>query len=617
MATKMADPISREEYMAGDGMNYPKKKRKNTPLGCLIAFLVLLFALIGVGAYFGNRLYQLYNSAKQVKAEGKWMMAQITPLKKAVKAGDEEALDETVQALMEKADWIYAETHSELWEWAAGFPTYGEDIRTAQTLGEVAVTMTHDILYPLSREIGGIKLDSVIQDGRINVELIQSLPDLIDIYLPLIDEQLAIIEALPPAHIDKLQEILDKIQDPLEEYRPLIELAEKYLPTLPPMLGADGQTRTYLVIAMGNSEIRSAGGFPGAWGTIEVTDGAFELGEFVNITHENYLNTEPLAGEEIYNLGIFTTPGSVTAMPNFNRTGELARDYWGQYSGQWVDGVIAIDPVALQYLLALTGEFDTSDGTHIDGTNAAYEILHNVYVRYWNWDSAHDAFFAEVASKAASTFFANIGKAKLSKLIDTMKFLGEQGRIQVWMVNDEEEELVRFLGFSGEYSHDPLKPVVGLYLNNRTYGKIDWFLQVDAVVSKPTYNSDGTVSYDVSFTLTNNITYDFAYGNTIYITGVNSNAKRDRTDMILGIVISLPEGAYLDSYSSDPEHDYWIGWPEGGIPVIKTDTSILGGTSSVIRFRITIPAEEGMDYLTVHVTPLAQEDNLNITYQYQ
>lgn len=593
-----------------DQYRVEEKRRRKGPWGCLIAFLIMILIISGVVGYFG---YQLYSSAKEVRDEAKWMLSQVDTLKKAVKTGDEETLDETVAQLVDRSQWMYDETHSDLWEFAAGIPTYGEDIRTAQTLSEVAVSLTHDVLLPVSETIGGVKLSSLVQDGRINIELLRDLTDMLFVYVPLIDEQMEIIDNLPDAHIDKLQSILDKLQDPIAEYRPMIELAEKYLPLLPPMLGADGETRVYLIIAMTNSELRSAGGFPGAWGTIEITDGEFHLGSFTSIVHEEGMNVELLDGEGVYNFGIQSGPSAVTAMPNFNRTGELAADYWRQWSGQSVDGVVAIDPVALERLIELTGsEFDTSDGTHIDGTNASFEILHNVYVRYWNDNEAHDAFFAEVAKKSFSAFFSNLGHVKIGKFFTTVMALGAEGRFQIWMANPEEEELISEFGFGGEFSHDPLNPVLGIYLNDQTYSKIDWFLAANVVVGEPTVNEDGSATYDVTFVLSNTITYDFANNTTVYITGKNEE-KRDITDMITTVFISMPQDAVLESFSSDPEHDYWSGWPEG-IQVIKFISNDRGGTSSTYHLRITVPA--GAEPLTVHVTPLAQEENLTITYEY-
>ena len=610
VAAKYANAISREDYMESKRRKYPKRKRSKAPV---IILVIILLVLLTAGAVVGFYGYKLYNSAKQVRSEAKWMMTQVDPLKKAIKTGDEELLDETVMGLMEKAAWIQAETHSDLWEFATNIPVYGEDIRTAQALSDVAVTLTRDVLYPLSEDIGGIKLSSLIQDGGINIELLRFIPEVITKYIPLIDEQFAIIEELPPAHIDKLQEVLDKLQNPLAEYRPLIKLAEDYLPMLPPMLGADGETRTYLVIAMNNAEIRSDGGYPGATGTLTVTDGHFSMGEFESIVHNHGLHAELLPGEEVYNFGITYTYSAVTAMPNFNRTGELAADFWRQVTDEEVDGVIAIDPVALQYFIGYTGGFDTSDGTHIDGTNAAYEIMHNIYVRYWDSNWAHDLFFAEVASNAFSTFFSNLGDADLDGFAKTVMRLGEEGRILTWMVNPDEQAMFSEFGFTGEFSHDPLKPVLGIYLNDETYSKIDWFLSVDVDVSKPAYNSDGTATYDVTFVLSNNITYDFAVNNTVYIRGDNES-KRDATDMLTTIFFSMPQDAVLESFSSDPERDHWDGWPEG-IQVIKCVSSDLGGTSSTFHLRVTVPA--GAEPLKVHVTPLAQEENLNIVYEYQ
>ena len=593
-----------------DQYRVEEKRRRKGPWGCLIAFLIMILIISGVVGYFG---YQLYSSAKEVRDEAKWMLSQVDTLKKAVKTGDEELLDSTVAQLVDRADWMYDETHSDLWNFASTIPTYGEDIKTAQTLSEVAVTLTHDVLVPVSDTIGGIKLSSLVQDGRINLELLQELTDMLFVYIPLIDEQLEIINNLPDAHIDKLQNILDKLHDPIEEYRPMIELAKKYLPLLQPMLGANGETRTYLILAMNNSELRSTGGFPGAWGTLLVTDGGFDLGSFTSIVHQEGMHVDLLDGEGVYNFGIQSGPDSVTAMPNFNRTGEIAADYWYQWCGETVDGVVAIDPVALEKLIELTGaEFDLSDGTHIDGTNASFEILHNVYVRYWNDNASHDAFFAEVAKKSFSTFFSNLGDVKIRKFFDTVFALGEEGRLLFWMVNPEEEEFISEMGFGGEYSHDPLKPVLGIYLNDQTYSKIDWFLAADVVVSEPTINEDGSATYDVTFVLSNTITYDFANNTTVYITGKNEE-KRDITDMITTVFISMPQDAVLESFSSDPEHDYWPGWPEG-IQVIKFISNDRGGTSSTYHLRITVPA--GAEPLTVRVTPLAQEENLTITYEY-
>lgn len=585
-----------------------RKRRKKRGHGCLISFLaVLLVALAIVGACG----YKLYTSAKQVHTQGTWMLTQIDPMKEALETGDPERLISISQELTQTAAWINAETHTTFWNLASFLPVFGEDIRTVQTLGGLAESLTRDALTPISESVAGLKLDDLVQDGQVDVALLQRIAAPVSEALPLIRDAAATIEALPDAHIQKVQNILDKVRNPLDEYGSLLDFADQALALLPRMLGADGQTRTYLVLAMSNAELRSAGGFPGAWGTLTVTDGRFELGGFTaDIVHADGISAELHEDEGVYNFGIGSGASAVTAMPNFNRTGEIAADYWRQWSGQHADGVIALDPVALQQLIALTGEFDAEDGTHIDGSNAAYEILHNVYVRYGNDNASHDAFFSDVAGRAASAFFGSLGNADTDALVELVKRLGEERRFQIWMADADEEALVSALGFGGEYAHDPLEPVLGIYLNDQTYSKIDWYAAVDVQVSEPQTNADGTQTYTITATLTNTITWDEAEYVPTYITGGNSG-KRDVTDMITTLFFSMPQDAVLESFEVSPEASYWDGWPEG-IQVVKTITQDLAGESTVFTMRVTVPA--GAEPLVVHVTPLAQEGNLTISY---
>lgn len=585
-----------------------RKRRRKRGHGCLISFLAVLLVILAVAGACG---YKLYTSAQQVHAQGTWMLTQIDPLKEALDTGDSEQLISISQELTQTAAWIDAETHTTLWNLASFLPVFGEDIRTVQTLGGLTESLTRDALMPVSESIAGLRLDDLVQDGRIDVALLQGIAAPVSEALPLIRDAAATIEALPDAHIQKVQNILDKLRGPLGEYGSLLDFADQALALLPRMLGADGQARTYLVLALSNAELRSAGGFPGAWGTLTVADGGFELGGFtVDIMRAGGLSVELHEDEGVYNFGIGSGPNSSAAMPNFNRTGEIAAGYWEQWSGQRVDGVIALDPVALQYLIALTGEFDAEDGTHIDGSNAAYEILHNVYVRYGNDNASHDAFFSDVAGRAASAFFGSLGAADTDALVKLMGRLGEERRFQMWMADADEEALVSALGFGGEYAHDPLEPVLGIYLNDQTYSKIDWYAAVDVQVGEPEANADGARTYTVTATLTNTITGDDAESLPGYVTGWNSE-KRDVTDMITTLYFSMPQDAVLESFEVSPEASYWDGWPEG-IQVVKTITQDRAGESTVFTVRVTVPAGAGP--LMVHVTPLAQEGNLTVSY---
>ena len=68
----------------------------------------------------------------------------------------------------------------------------------------------------------------------------------------------------------------------------------------------------------------------------------------------------------------------------------MARQY-----GVAVDGVIAIDPLFLQNMLAVTGGVAMPDGSTLDGANTAQTLLHDVYARMAPQET--DEYFAVAA----------------------------------------------------------------------------------------------------------------------------------------------------------------------------------------------------------------------------
>jgi Protein of unknown function (DUF4012) len=74
---------------------------------------------------------------------------------------------------------------------------------------------------------------------------------------------------------------------------------------------------------------------------------------------------------QLYN-GAATTTFYVNGnlSPHFPFAAQIWASMWKKFSGQQVDGVIAVDPTALSYLLAVTGTATLPDNTQINGANA-------------------------------------------------------------------------------------------------------------------------------------------------------------------------------------------------------------------------------------------------------
>ncbi|WP_158096087.1 DUF4012 domain-containing protein [Olsenella sp. An188] len=566
--------------------------------------LAVLLVAVGTCGVF------LYRSAMSVKNSASVIMAQASTLKDSLKNGDESGLTTSLNAIVSNVNDINAEVSSPLWTAATLIPVIGEDVRSVQTLGTVASDLVNDALVPVATSLSGTGLSSLLQDGSVNVELIRTVSSSVSDAIPVIQSSVDTISSLPEAHIPQLRDVLEQVQGPVSEAQGLVGQIEPILNLLPQMLGADGQTRTYLVIAQNNSELRATGGLPGSWGTISITDGVISMGEFQSILHDEGLQVE-ITDEERAAIAtnMDTDPAQVNCTADFTRVGQLARDYWAQEGLGTVDGVVAIDPVFLQRLLSLTGGFTAPDGTAVDGTNAAKVLLSDTYWMFGNDGDAQDAYFAAVAGLAFETIMDNLGNAGMTDLMGVVEQSGKDGRLLVWMANEDEQSLMVNMGLSGRLESDPTKPVLGVYLNDDTYSKISWYASSSTVVGEGVKNADGTTTYDVTTTLTNTITPEEADNAPTYISGTNG-AKRDVSDMLDFVFFYAPAGGTITDFQVSEGalfEDYGIADETlSGLQVLRMRTHLLAGETATFTYKVTVSADAA-EPLSVRTTPLAQE----------
>lgn len=583
----------------GSGMS--RGKKVGIVVGIVLAVLLVVGGTCGV---------LMYRSAMSVKAQAQEIMDQVDPLKEALKSGDATALDSSVGTVQENMASINAEVHGPLWTLASFLPVVGEDVQSVRSLGEAGQALVDEVLVPIANDVSGTGVSGLFKDGVVNVGLVQTISETVSSSLPTIESSLGTIASLPEAHIPQLAEVLDRVQGPAEQAQGLVDQAKPFLDLLPQMLGADGQTRTYIVIAQNNSELRSTGGLPGAWGTVSVTDGAISMGEFRSILHADGLQVEATDEERAATMtNVDTDPAQVNCIPDFSRVGKLAKDYWAQAGYGDVDGVIAVDPVFLQRLLALTGGVTAPDGTVVDGSNAAQEILSGTYWKYGDDPNAQDAYFASVAGLAFGQIMGNLGNADITDLIDVIGQSGADGRLLAWMANEEEQALMEAIGVSGALETDPSEPVLGIYLNDDTYSKISWYASCYTTVGEGVKNADGTTTYDVTTTLLNTITPEEAATAPKYIYGGNEE-KRDNSDMLNYVYFVAPAGGTITNLTETNGAVFdGYGFAEttlNGLQFFRTRTHLRSGESAVFTYQVTV-SSEATEPLSVRTTPLAQD----------
>ncbi len=528
------------------GRPAPGKRRRRGPRWWQVTLIVVAVLAVVAGA-FGFAMYQ---DVKAIQSEVGNVKQEFAVYKDALMNGKSDQLSGSAASLAQSTQTMADHVSSPLWALAELAPVYGQDVRQARELVNSANILTHNGLVPFSNSLNGVSVKSLVKDGgQVDIPILQKVIDaVLEVQGPLKDT-IHTVQSMEPFHIHKLNDLIDSTRSALSTASDLLDEADDVLPQLPSMLGANGETKTYLVVALNNVETRSSGGFPGSWGTMTVTDGKIALGDFSAIQglrQEGGTGFSPTAEEvAAFDMGsVVDNPGSSMMTPQFPRAAEAAAQSWLAFKGQAVNGVVAIDPVFLQSLLAVTGQAVDINGVHVDGSNAAAVLMHDTY---WNLPvEAQDAFFAGVAGASFQAVFAGLGHADSGDLAKTFIDGALTRNFQVWMADEAQEAAIDALGFSGRLEDDPAKPVLGTYTNDYTWSKMDWYLDMRTSVGEGTKNPDGSTSYPVTTTVTNAMTEAEAASAPYYVYGGNPD-KRSQGDMLTHLYLMAPAGGSISN----------------------------------------------------------------------
>lgn len=528
------------------GRPAPGKRRRRGPRWWQVTLIVVAVLAVVAGACG----FAMYQDVKAIQSEVGNVKQEFAVYKDALMNGKSDQLSGSAASLAQSTQTMADHVSSPLWALAELAPVYGQDVRQARELVNSANILTHNGLVPFSNSLNGVSVKSLVKDGgQVDIPILQKVIDaVLEVQGPLKDT-IHTVQSMEPFHIQKLNDLIDSTRSALSTASDLLDEADDVLPQLPSMLGANGETKTYLVVALNNVETRSSGGFPGSWGTMTVTDGKIALGDFSAIQglrQEGGTGFSPTAEEvAAFDMGsVVDNPGSSMMTPQFPRAAEAAAQSWLAFKGQAVNGVVAIDPVFLQALLAVTGRSVDVGGVHVDGSNAAAVLMHDTY---WNLPvEAQDAFFASVAGSSFQAVFQGLGHADSGDLAKTFMDGALARNFQVWMADEAQEAAIDALGFSGRLEDDPAKPVLGTYTNDYTWSKMDWYLDMRTSVGEGTKNPDGSTSYPVTTTVTNAMTEAEAASAPYYVYGGNPD-KRSQGDMLTHLYLMAPAGGSISN----------------------------------------------------------------------
>lgn len=593
---------ARSAYSANGG---PEPKRgKGKIIGLVVGIVIL-----AVVAFGGTTGFFLYKDAKNLQAQAGTLMSEVSSMKDYLKNGEGEQLNATAGTVAEQIASMRDTVNGPAWTIASFIPVYGDDIKLVRGMMEQADILAQDAMLPACAQLEDFKLGNLLTDGAVNIDMLKGLITTIQDVEPVVTSSIDAIDALPEPHIGKIKSLMDKVTGPMDTARGVLKQVNGILPILPQMLGADGP-RNYLITAENNAEIRACGGFVGALGILNVDNGVISLAEFegtlrssngpkpqIQISDEEMLLFQP------YEPTMNFISGDAYFTPSFPDGAQKVSALWSlEHNDQHIDGVIALDPVFLQYLLQLCGEVTAADGSAVNGSNATSILLSDTYWKYPNDGDMQDAVFSSVASGAFNQLLGGLGDVGFTNLFKVIKRGGDEGRLLMWMANETEESAVVQMGFGGTLNTDSTKPQTGVFVNNYSYSKLDWYLNLDTAKGEGVKNADGTVSYPMTVTLTNEMSAADAAALPEYIIAHNGTADAPTQEMLRTLLYAPAGGTITDIVTSSGSMKEAT---HNGLQVFYQDVRLMPGESFRVTYTVTVSAEAAEE-LDVRVTPTAQ-----------
>lgn len=481
-----------------------------------------------------------------------------------------------------------------------------EEFDAALATAESPVLAPIRILPVLGRQLRTTTtlLDSAVQVGSDTSEAIEQLQDIASApagtpedRLVAVRESQAVLSELSAAIADPdlgsdtaligpVRDAREKFVDQLEQTQATVDSAVISLAGVGDLLQGPS---TYLVLAANNAEMRAGSGMYLQVGTVTITDGAFALSDFVPAQDLQLDAPGATLDPDMAARWGALVPNqewrNLNLSPRFDESARMATEMWAASGRPPVDGVMAIDVVALQRLLALTGpvQVPTQDGVRtFDADNVRNQLLRKQYSDYDDREARRD-LLGDVARTVFDTFNQRpVPAADLVGLIDRS---GAERHLMLWSSDPTQEAAWQELGVSGVLPEDALM----LSLINRGGTKLDPYMELHATLSSTDEGDHRRVTVTVDLDNT------APEGLPRYVEGPYDGIEAVAGEYIGILSLSVPGAATEPATSAD---GFAVVGQDGPTRVIGANVSVPRGEQRQVSISFDLP----QDWETVQVT---------------
>lgn len=554
-----------------------------------------VLAGVGLVALVSTAALWLGLKASTVKQELEAAIQLVGPLKGYIAEEEAAEISTTVNQMRLHTMAAKEAADDPVWTLASSLPWIGVNFSAAGEIAQSADDVVNLGLIPLTEVYESLNWDNLLPSpGGSDLMPLQAASPKLASAAHAVQASAERLE-----QIDELR-ILAEIAGPLSDGRAQLRDATGALTAAadvsrvaPSMLGTD-TPRNYLLIIQNNAEARASGGIPGALAVLTVEDGKLSLSAQSSAGEVGAMSqTVPVDREQqqIYSgrLGKFMQDVNLT--PDFPSAAATARAMWEKKTGQDVDGVISMDPIALGYLLDVTGPVNLTDpeltslsGTslplQLTGENVVQVLLSDVYAKIPRTE-LQDAYFAGVAREVFGALSEGRGGAKA--LLESIVRGAQDNRVLLWSTIPQEQSILEHYKISGSIDGPSTSPAAfGVYFNDGTGAKMDYYVKRSVRIIKECPRG-GYEQMTVRITSMNTAPADAATSLPPYVTGAGIFGVPPGS-VQTNIVVYGPVQANVETAKVDGRKTEFAPYLHSNRPLGITAIRLAPGESKTVDF---------------------------------
>ncbi|MBA3628896.1 MAG: DUF4012 domain-containing protein [Actinobacteria bacterium] len=467
--------------------------------------------------------------------------------------------------------------------WVGRDPSAMGEMATATRLAALAGVASSRGFIEMGAPAGGPPA-AVFHNGTVRLSALEEGAPFFAHSRELLEESLETIKGAPDPYLEFVTGPLRTEQAAVAEARETLMKFDTVASLLPSLAGLDTKRR-YLLVVQGLGRARGSGGAIEYVGILNATDGRLSLKSIAPV--ESLAEPGAAAAgapdwfiREYGPWGALDGFSAVNFSPRFASVAPVLLDLFTASTGKPLDGVIAIDSVALGGLTSVTGPVTGPGYGAKLGESDAGRLLDRTLFRDLN-EAARDEFIKGVLRDLWKKLNGN--RANLMAFPSSLTELSREGHLKIYSRSQSDRALLEQLGAGGDPStltHN----VQTVFHNNLSSIPVDSYLKKSTETQVLLTDGAGAAVI-TAVTLDNGADPPAAKWLAAY--GGEAGLNRMR------LTWSLPQGATVHELKIDGESVGFEVGNEGRHPVVSRVLEVPGGSSLTASLAYTMTASAG------------------------